>query len=286
MKPGIYYDIPSHEYHTGPGISKTGLDLIRQSPRHYFERYIEPLQDLDSDEDERPPVDDDTEAKLYGRALHALLLEPHVFEREFVVKPKFGTSKVEKEAKAEWEAAHAGCEIVNARQVADMIRMRDAVRSHPAARALLNRSGRGEVSAYAIDPVTGVLMRSRADWLTDDGIIVDLKSTGRHPASSDGFSRLADTRRYHVGSALYSDVFRANGLTKARMVYILVERSVRPKVACYMLDPEDVELGRVEYREDLATYRQCVESGTWPCYGDKVMIGRLPAWRRRQAGIE
>ena len=73
MKPGVYDGIPNAEYHSGPGISKSGLDLIRRSPFH-FEQAI-----LAANEN-RP----DTKAYFVGREAHMLILEPSVFAVEYV----------------------------------------------------------------------------------------------------------------------------------------------------------------------------------------------------------
>lgn len=67
MKPGVYEGIPNAEYHSGPGISKSGLDLIHRSPLHYHA--------VVTAENDRVP----TPAQELGTAAHALILEPEVF---------------------------------------------------------------------------------------------------------------------------------------------------------------------------------------------------------------
>lgn len=71
IKPGVYPDISNADYHGGPGISKSGLDLIRRSPMHY--RAV-----VDAEHDRDP-----TQAQAVGTAFHALLLEPEVFTRDY-----------------------------------------------------------------------------------------------------------------------------------------------------------------------------------------------------------
>ena len=67
MKPGVYKDISNAEYHSGPGISKSGLDLIHRSPLHFHA--------VVTAENDRVP----TPAQELGTAAHALILEPDVF---------------------------------------------------------------------------------------------------------------------------------------------------------------------------------------------------------------
>lgn len=73
MKPGVYEGISNAEYHGGPGISKSGLDLVHRSPMHY-----NAAQQVANDD--RP----DTKAYFVGREFHMLALEPEVFEVEYV----------------------------------------------------------------------------------------------------------------------------------------------------------------------------------------------------------
>lgn len=72
MKPGVYDNIPNAEYHGGPGISKSGLDLIHRSPMHY--RAV-----VTAANDNRQP----TPAQAIGTAAHALILEPAEFTKEY-----------------------------------------------------------------------------------------------------------------------------------------------------------------------------------------------------------
>lgn len=73
MKPGVYDNISNAEYHGGPGISKSGLDLIRRSPFHFEQAIL-------AANDNRP----DTKAYFVGREAHMLILEPEVFSVEYV----------------------------------------------------------------------------------------------------------------------------------------------------------------------------------------------------------
>lgn len=71
MKPGIYSGIPNSDYHGGPGISKSGLDLIHRSPMHFKAA-------RDSANDNQP-----TAAQAIGTAAHAIILEPAEFVKTY-----------------------------------------------------------------------------------------------------------------------------------------------------------------------------------------------------------
>ena len=71
MKPGVYSGISNADYHGGPGISKSGLDLVRRSPQHY-------KAVVDGANDNQP-----TPAQMIGTAAHCLILEPQEFAKNY-----------------------------------------------------------------------------------------------------------------------------------------------------------------------------------------------------------
>lgn len=73
MRPGIYDGISNADYHGGPGISKTGLDILHRSPAH-----LKAARDFQGEKKE-------TKAMFTGKALHALVLEPAAFVREYTL---------------------------------------------------------------------------------------------------------------------------------------------------------------------------------------------------------
>lgn len=75
MQPGIYDGISNHDYHAGPGESKSLLDLVRRSPVHYRHRRLQA-------NDDTPPVAS-TLAQMIGTAFHSLVLEPGEFAKDY-----------------------------------------------------------------------------------------------------------------------------------------------------------------------------------------------------------
>lgn len=366
MKPGVYEGIPNAEYHGGPGISKSGLDLVHRSPMHYHAV-------VTAANDHTP-----TAAQELGTAAHALILEPDVFtdtyclalrrsdvpdaieDREVLVDmvnklnetrlPKLSTGgkKEEQVARimaeiatgdAEKDAAYlaeleamkgaelkAQLEAMNTdrpgklstsgsrHELAELLRANDqpvtlwsdvlaewtennpgrivltpetwdqlhamanAVHSHPAAGALLTGCpGEAEKSVYWIDAATGVLCRCRPDWWRDDNVIVDLKTT--EDASPEGFAKSMANYRYDVQAAYYLDGVQAATRKRPKaFVFIAVEKKPPYGVGVYVLDSDSLELGRAQYQHDLRIYAECVRTGEWPGYGDKIQTISLPAW--------
>lgn len=379
MKPGVYEGIPNAEYHGGPGISKSGLDLVHRSPMHY--------NAVVTAANDRTP----TPAQEIGTAVHMAILEPEEFaktyclalrrsdvpdaidDREVLVEmvnklnetrlPKLSTSGkkdelIERIISHNAEIARiAGCTVVvndvdestldgmkgselkalveqlnekrpgklstsgSRHELANLLRengvevtlwsdvleewqrnnserkvlspeafeqifaMRDAVMNHPAAFAILHHV---------------------------KDIIGDLKTT--EDASPEGFAKSIANWRYDVQNAYYIDGTRlaleqgkcnppqegkaelsvywtdpvTGVLCRCRpdfwrgypkhFAFIAVEKKPPYAVGVYVLDSEGVEIGRAQYQHDLRVYAECVRTGEWPGYGDKIQTISIPGW--------
>lgn len=184
---------------------------------------------------------------------------------------------------AGWQQLNADRIVLTSDEWARLHAMRDAVMSHPAARALLTKvPGKAEQSVYWVDPLTGELCRCRPDFWRDDDIIVDVKTTT--DASPEAFARSIYDWRYHVQDPLYRDgIEAATGRQVKGFVFVAVETKAPHAVAVYVLEPEAVELGRAEYQRDLLKFAECRRSGVWPGYGDTIQKIGLPAWAYTRA---
>ena len=90
------------EYRAAPGVNKSTLWNLRRSPAHY--KYF-----LDNPRE-------DTAAYKFGRAVHAAILTPAAYKRDFVVLPE-SIDRRTKAGKEEYQAfieASAGKEILSA----------------------------------------------------------------------------------------------------------------------------------------------------------------------------
>lgn len=268
VRAGVYR-ISNEAYHSGPGISKSGLDRIDQSPLHYWARHLDP---------DRAP-DKETPTLLVGRALHCLALEPEVFSKEFVQAPDFDRrTKKGKEAEAEFLAAHQGLSLLTAAQMGRVNRMAEALHGHPTASTLLT-GGLREHSLYWRDEETDVLCRVRPDYLRADAI-VDLKTTAS--ASMKDFSKSVANYRYHVQNGFYNEgVRRVLGSTPDTFIFIAVESDAPYAVNCFVLDEDARRQGRLEFRDNLRTYAECLRNDRWPGYGAGITQLSLPGWYTR-----
>ena len=144
MEPGVYFNLSNAEYHSGPGISKSQLDMVALSPALLKWQ-------------ESAPVDEEKlQALDMGTALHCLLLEPDEFDKRFIVAPAFNRrTTAGKAAEAEFlaECRGMGMTVMDAEQGRKLKLMRDS------APPILPRAGCSKPRAIARHQSTGTTMR-------------------------------------------------------------------------------------------------------------------------------
>ncbi len=269
MNPGVYLDLSNEDYHRGPGLSKSGLDLIAKSPAHYFARYLDP---------QRPPSPEATASQLAGTLAHCAILEPAEFAKRYAIGPD--TTRAAKAWKDCELHLPPGVTAIKADDHARAFAQAASLRRLPDIAEALSR-GNPEVSVFWNDAETGALCKCRPDWVHDCGdagvILIDIKTTG--DASPGDFARSIARFRYHVQAAWYSDGFKiATGRDVLAFVFAAVEGDYPYAASAIMLDAESIEQGRREYRRDLNTYADCKATGEWPGYGAGVHLTSLPKW--------
>lgn len=263
MQPGIYFDLPNEQYHSGPGISKSGLWTIsQQSPAHY--RFGEREQKNHFD---------------FGEACHLAILQPDEFEVRVYRGPDDRRGNKWKDA-AEW-CAGEGKLLLTSGDYDGALTIRDAVHADPWVHSIIT-GGQSliEASGYWIDPVTGELTRCRPDLYREDlGGILDVKTAASaHP---DAFARAVINYGYHAQEAHYSDGWRHLGKTVDWFAFLVFEKKPPYAFAVYELPPSIVEEGRAIMRQALDTYAECVKADRWPGYGEGVQELEFKRWAYR-----
>ena len=255
----IRHDLTNAEYHAHPAISKSGLDRIDQSPAHYRASLVEPRKE--------------TPALVFGSAAHCWILETDHISERYVIAPE-GIDRRTKDGKAAWSRMEAsGKTIISVDDAETLENMLASVHSHPVANELLD-NGIAESSVFA--ELLGVPVKCRPDWLHDNSVIVDLKTTDN--AGPNAFAKSCASYRYHVQAAFYSDICREIGLDIKAFVFLAVEKNPPYAVSVYELDSDSIEVGRTLYQRNLETYRRCLEADHWPAYSQSIETLSLPRW--------
>jgi len=192
----------AEDYHSARGLSNSALKDLEVSPLRYWHLHINP----------NLPKDEPTPAMKVGTALHSAVLEPKLFESRFACsikredhwlvtiadirawmmdrgqKPKGSTKDalitqalafdptvmiydVEERMHA---ARNEGKEILHPEDWDRVQGMANALHNEPRLMEILS-DGQPEVSMFAADPDSGVLLKSRMDWASPT-ITLDLKT--------------------------------------------------------------------------------------------------------------
>jgi exodeoxyribonuclease VIII len=248
-------------------ISASGLKQIAISPRHYWNRYLNPNYQ-----------DTTTPAMAFGNVVHTLMLEPDTFNERYAISPELNrTTKEGKAVYASFMDENVGKELVTSRDFAVATSMLYSAKSNPIVTDLLDYSDKEQVYTFEI---MGVKCKMKSDAINDlDGCIIDIKTCS--DASPIGFGKDAYNLHYLLQAAFYLDgYYYATGIKLKRFVFVAMEKSAPYITAVYELTPEQIELGRSQYLTALQTYKNCLASNDWHAYGDKIQPLQLPNWAK------
>ncbi|HAG6045651.1 TPA: exodeoxyribonuclease VIII [Escherichia coli] len=270
IEPGIYYGISNENYHAGPGVSKSQLDDIADTPALYLWRKNAPM--------------DTTKTKTLdlGTAFHCRVLEPEEFSNRFIVAPEFNrrTNAGKEEEKAFlMECASTGKTVITAEEGRKIELMYQRVMALPLGQWLVESAGHAESSIYWEDPETGILCRCRPDKIIPEfHWIMDVKTT----ADIQRFKTAYYDYRYHVQDAFYSDGYEAQFGVLPTFVFLVASTTVecgRYPVEIFMMGEEAKLAGQQEYHRNLRTLADCLNTDEWPA----IKTLSLPRWAKEYA---
>ncbi|ADD56279.1 exodeoxyribonuclease VIII [Escherichia coli] len=270
IEPGIYYGISNENYHAGPGVSKSQLDDIADTPALYLWRKNAPV--------------DTTKTKTLdlGTAFHCRVLEPEEFSNRFIVAPEFNrrTNSGKEEEKAFLrECASTGKTVITAEEGRKIELMYQSVMALPLGQWLVESAGHAESSIYWEDPETAILCRCRPDKIIPEfHWIMDVKTT----ADIQRFKTAYYDYRYHVQDAFYSDGYEAQFGVQPTFVFLVASTTIecgRYPVEIFMMGEEAKLAGQLEYHRNLRTLADCLNTDEWPA----IKTLSLPRWAKEYA---
>jgi hypothetical protein len=263
---GLFLNVPMDVYQAAPGESKSALNVLMDSPLDYY-RWKTGLIKRE-----------ETDAMRLGTILHLSAVERTV--AKFHVRPEtYGPENKPwnanaKECKA-WIKAHADAPIYTAERAKFIESVSGYVANHPKASGLLS-GGHAEVSCFARDPETGLMLKGRLDYIIpgdDYWTVPDLKST--IDASTRAFERTVFKLRYYVQAGMYRKILKLLGVPDVRYYLVALETGQLPKLNVKELNPRAMEQGEVELKEALQTLIECRKSGVWPEWIDESATGAI-----------
>lgn len=262
--PGLYPNLPESVYHGDPNsLSSTGVRLLVKDGGAAKFRF---------------GVGEDNDDFDIGTAAHTLLLGTGAGIE--VVEARTWQSNDAKAARA--KARKEGKVPLLTKQYEAVRAMVDAALSRPEVAALFPREVNcaAEVSAYAMDLTTWVMLRARFDYIVflpgRRVRVRDYKST--KDASPRRFKRSAVDYGYHVQAAHYIRVLEALGYEVDEFILLAQEKVPPYLTSLHEFDAEAIETGDRIVTEGIEIFDKCQAVDEWPGYSDRIHRMSLPAW--------
>jgi len=271
------------QYSKAEGVNFSTLKNYLKSPAHY--RYAVDF----------PEEDEDTKAKIIGRASHCMILEEREFPARYEIfdpalRPEpqktFGSLK-NKEFKRKFfeDAKAAGKDTLDIADFQEVQGMAAGVRANEAAMKILKGCKTEHIITW-VDPDTKVPCKALIDLHDNErpvAIAGDIKSMDN--ASPGGVSQFMAKWNTHVQLAFYADGLSMHyGKAFSHMFLIAVEKKKPHVCQPYYVDERALELGRTVYKSLLNIHRNCVDNKFWGSYDsvnpnhDGVIVVDLPVW--------
>lgn len=266
--------MPFDEYRAIKALNSSSFGtLIDESPKHL--RY-----EADNPREATP-------ALTFGRAVHTAILEEHLFEEQFAVRPKVDRrTKAGKAEYAEWLELNDGKEILTEEQMDTCFKIYRNVMDHPRCNKLLSHKDLLK-EATIFGDWGGIPVKVRLDVLCRERkIVADVKTA--ESAAPDAFSRSIDKWKLMGQAAYYLDVAsEALGWEEGegRFMWIVVEKHGPCEVALYTPGEKTLQAGRAIYAKAADIYDEAVSSNNWYGYSKDVEVIDAPAYSLQRYGV-
>lgn len=223
-----------------------------------------------------------THRLILGKGSEFVILDPeeHGLKSDGTVADKPAMTTMWKNA--EKDARAQGMIPIHIDDHAKAVAMAQKVLTDPEA-APIFASGEAEMSIYATDPVTGIRLRGRVDWINreyhnDGTVLIDDVKTSITANPIELEKRFYDLG-YWMQRAWYEDLLILAGLAeRVDFVFTVVEKTEPHIVQNIRYTRAAVEEGRRANREAIDLYARCMETGDWPGYSSDIVTIGLPAW--------
>ena len=300
----IRFGQPDAAYRGASGISQSELKEVLRSPAHWAARY---------GPDASPTFP--SIAMIIGIALHCKLLEPELFDSQFVDRSSLdkelnvaelkvaldeeGIEYKKSSKKPELEALlYPDGKPIDKRtslsgdDFAIVQGMAEATRAHPVAgnwfdpgRKNFRRGNELSMYVEASADTYGLPIKGRLDRLekTENGwMILDLKTTD--DASPSTFQKKAYSMGYHIQAAFYTDLVKTVlDADSVEFIFCAMERRRPHGIALYKASEDMIEIGRTQYKKALKELSFCKSKDLFPGYDSNIIDLSLPGWANNLA---
>jgi len=260
MKFELIKNLPASDYHKIEAFSASTAKICLRSAAHFAAS--------------RETVKEPSEAMKIGTAVHTAILEPHLFDAEIAIMPKFDKrTKVGKEGAEQFENDNIGKTVIDWYQGERVKSIAESVRGHEFFKTYVKD---GDAEATLLWGQYGLQCKARIDYLAN-GTIFDVKTC--QDASPAGFAKQVASFGYHMQAAHYSMGFkRVCGEKLDRFVFIAVESAYPHMVGIYTLGVDSLKAGQSDLGKAARVYAYAISEKPEMTYSNRVMEIDIPQW--------
>lgn len=262
------------DYHSDKtAVSSSSLNLMRQSPSHYFSRWT-------AETKEEP-----NEALQIGKLVHTAILEGGRFHEKHLIQPDFGDmrSSANRAVRDKWLSELPKDAVVLTKDQMETVEGCVVALSKNDKALKILQNGVAEISGYWREPHTGLKCKIRPDFIRlKDNWLVDFKTS--RDSSLRSFQRSVIDFGYDLQMAFYFDgIEKISGRAPEGAAWVVMEKTPPYDVSVYVLDGVTLEEGRRLYKYQIAKMAECLKNNYWPGRNDgKVTDFSYPTWKLRQ----
>lgn len=274
---GVHRHIPDEIYHNDiKAVSSSSMREWRKSPRH-FRYFFENEEEYEQ-----------TSQMFFGSMAHLCLFQKDVFDRTVIV-----SEAKDRRAKAYKELAEtAPDKHIMLQSEFDKLTamMQELLQTRHCMRLIAN--GLPEVSIFAKDPATGLMLKGRMDWISEDRpMIVDYKTSTDvkpdPPENEDQYveysawTKHASNLGYENQAAFYLKLCKLAGVRADS--YCVVAQETKPPYLCqsYFYGFETIEYCMKENETTLTEIAESCAKDEFKGYSDKIEVLRRPHWKMK-----
>ena len=245
------------QYIEATGINFSTLKvMVKETPLHYWNAINNPTAP--------------TASMDFGSAFHSSILEPNLFESNYIQKPE-GMNFSTKEGK-EWKLANGNKKIISCDDYKTIFAMKKSVYGNEILKKALE-NGTKEKSIFWKHTQTGLQCKARPDLIFENTCF-DFKTTD--DASRKGFEKSIGNYSYHIQAAWYLKALSDLGVTN--FVFACVEKNAPHGLAMYKLDEHTIDHANIQINVAMETINHCLKNDFWPGYTTEISTISAPVW--------
>lgn len=233
------YRISNEDYHSSPGLSKTILAKLAESPLVFY-RYITREKD-------------ETRSKDLGDAVHAYILEPERFIDKFAGMPEGMIRNIKHQKYKDFLAENQGKVILKEQDFVMAQEIGKRFANHHHMSKLIK--GYHEISLFYWDEKREQLFKTRPDVLNlEKRSVIDLKTS--YVCDPFGFCRQSNMFNYQMSVALTEDITRAVFGELFSYIFAVAQTAAPYDMAIYDLPPDWVDNARTDMYRAADFYKE------------------------------